>query len=286
MYEAYYGFREKPFSLLPNPSFLYLNERHRKVLNDMEKGIASNNAGFTVLTGDIGSGKSTLLQALVQKIPDEFTVGMVNNIHKSYGELLQWVLMAFDLEYKGKDRVERFESLISYVLEQYDEDRPIVLMIDEAQNMTASMFEELRTLSNVNSDTVRALQLVLVGQPELLNTLKEPNVAQFTQRITASYQLTPLNRREAWEYIRHRLRIAGGDPDLFDDEACVAIWYFSDGVPRVINTLCDQALVYNFAEKKRTINVDVVKEVVRDRHKSGIYQFKKKLPNRVPDPIV
>ena len=267
MYEAYYGLTAKPFSLLPDPYFLYLSEKHRKVLNMMEYGIMNMNAGYTVITGEIGSGKTTLIRRLLKQTPVDYTLGVISNTHHAYGELLQWILMAFDLNYKGMEKAERYETFIDFLIENYTEDKRTVLIVDEAQNMTADMLEELRTLSNVNVDSSQILQLILVGQPELRNTLQDPCLEQFAQRVTVSHHLQNLDRKEAWAYIRHRIRVAGGDPAIFEDEACIAVWYFSKGIPRLINAICDQALIYGYADGKKKIDIELVKDVMRDRYR-------------------
>lgn len=267
MYEPYYGFSTKPFSLLPDPYFLYLSEKHRKVLNMMEYGIMNMNAGYTVITGEIGSGKTTLIRRLLKQTPLEYTLGVISNTHKAYGELLQWILMAFDLSYKRMEKAERYETFIDFLIENYTHEKRTVLIIDEAQNMTAEMLEELRTLSNVNVDNSQILQLILVGQPELRNTLQDPRLEQFAQRVTVSHHLQNLDRRETRDYIRHRIKLAGGDPTLFENQACLAVWYFSKGVPRLINAICDQALVYGYADEKPKIDIELIKDVMRDRHR-------------------
>lgn len=270
MYESFYGFSKKPFSLLPDPLFLYLSGKHRKVLTMMEFGIVNMNAGYTVITGDIGTGKTILIRRLLKQVGMDYTIGLINNTHKYYGDLLQWILLAFGLDYKGKGKAERFETLIGFLVDQYVADRRTILIIDEAQNMTPDMLEELRTLSNINDGDTEMLQLILVGQPELRTTLQSPELEQFAQRVTVSYHLQPLNKAEGVGYIRHRLKIAGGKPDIFDVEACVAVWYVSHGIPRLINTISDQALVYGFADKIPKIGLSIIKDVARDRAKTGI----------------
>ena len=270
MYDSFYGFRERPFSLLPDPSFLYLGNKHRIALTMLQYGLQSN-AGFTVVTGEIGSGKTTLIRQILNELGREMTVGLITNTHQSFGELLQWVLMAFGLEYRGKEKVERYESFINFVIDQYAKGRRTVLIIDEAQNLSLETLEELRMLSNVNSDKNQVLQLILVGQPELRAMLQLPQLKQFAQRVSVSHHLDALNSEETYQYVRHRVSVAGGDPDLFDEKACALLWYHSRGVPRVINTLCDMALVYGYAAEQKAIDAELIKEVVRDRKKGGLF---------------
>ncbi|MEM9386380.1 MAG: AAA family ATPase [Pseudomonadota bacterium] len=270
MYEAYYGFSEKPFSLLPDPEFLYLGTKHRAALTMLQYGLMSN-AGFTVVTGEIGSGKTTLIRQVLNEIESDLTVGLITNTHESFGELLQWVLMAFNLEYKNLDKVEMYEQFISFVIEEYAQSRRTVLIIDEAQNLSVETLEELRMLSNVNADKSQVLQLILVGQPELREKLRLPELTQFAQRILIAHHLDTLSADEAHEYIRHRLQVVGGDAELFDEKARALLWYHSRGVPRVINSLCDVSLVYGYAASLSQISEELVKEVVRDRKQGGIF---------------
>jgi general secretion pathway protein A len=270
MYENFYGFSEKPFSLLPDPTFLFLSPKHQKALTMLQFGMM-NQAGFTVITGEIGSGKTTLLRQLLSEVGEDVAVGLVSNTHKSFGELLQWVLLAFGLEYRDKKKVELYQTLADFIVKEYDDDRRTVLIIDEAQNLDVDALEELRMLSNINSDKDQFLQLILVGQPHLRDTLRRPEMHQFAQRIAVDYSLSTLTLEETWQYIRHRLKVAGGDSNLFDTKACAAVYYYTSGTPRLINSLCEQSLVVGFAEQKKRIDVDIVCDVVRERQKGGIF---------------
>jgi general secretion pathway protein A len=270
MYEAFYEFDEKPFSLLPDPTFLFLSSKHQKALTMLQFGMM-NQAGFTVITGDIGSGKTTLIRQLLSEIGEDVTVGLVSNTHRNFGELLQWVLLAFGLEYRDKKKVELYQTLADFIIREYSDERRTVLIIDEAQNLDVDALEELRMLSNINSDKDQFLQLILVGQPHLRDTLRRPEMHQFAQRIAVDYSLSTLTLEETWQYIRHRLKVAGGDPNLFDTKACAAVYYYTSGTPRLINSLCEQSLVIGFAEQKKRIDVDIVCDVVRERQKGGIF---------------
>lgn len=270
MYETFYGFNEKPFSLLPDPGFLFLSDKHSAALTMLQYGLM-NQAGFTVITGEIGSGKTTLIRHLLDEVSYEITVGLVSNTHRTFGELLQWVLLAFDLEYRDKKKVELYQTLADFIVKEYNQSRRTVLIIDEAQNLDAEALEELRMLSNINADKNQILQLILVGQPGLRETLRLPELHQFAQRIAVDYNLQPLNLEETWRYIRHRLKVAGGDPSLFDTKACAAVYYYASGTPRLINVLCDTALVFGFGEQKRKIDVDVIIQVAHEKQKGGIF---------------
>ncbi|MFQ5761271.1 MAG: ExeA family protein [Acidiferrobacterales bacterium] len=280
MYQAFYGFRQKPFTLLPDPSFLFLNKKHRLALSMLQYGLLSE-AGFTVITGEIGSGKTTLVRYVLEEIGDNLTVGSVTNTYRSFDELLQWVLLAFNLEYRGKSKVELYQALADFMVQEYERSRRTVLIIDEAQNLEPEALEELRMLSNINTDSNQVLQLVLVGQPGLRETLQRPELHQFAQRIGVEYHLPRLDLEETWQYIRHRLTVAGGDPDLFDIKGCAAIYYYTQGTPRLINVLCDTALVCGFAEQITSISAELIGEVIRDKAMGGIFPLIKEKTDEV-----
>lgn len=270
MYKAHFGLREKPFSLLPDPSFLYLSDKHRMALALLQYGL-SNQAGFTAITGGIGTGKTTLIRYLLNNMEQDITVGLISNTHRSFGELLQWILLAFNLDHANKTKVEMYQTFVDFMIREYARNRRTVLIVDEAQNMEADTLEELRMLSNVNADKDQVLQIVLVGQQQLRDTLRRPDLVQFVQRIAVDYHLTPLTAEETQAYIRHRLVVAGGDPDLFTDEACAAVHRYSHGVPRLVNLLSDLALVYGYAEQRTQIDADLVTDVAREKQAGGLF---------------
>lgn len=270
MYETFYGFKEKPFSLVPDPEFLYLSDKHRMALALLEYGLI-NQAGFTVITGNIGTGKTTLVRHLLQGLDDEFRVGLITNTHREFGELLHWILMAFDLDYKGKDKVESYHLFVDFLIGEYAQNRRTVLIVDEAQNLSPDTLEELRMLSNVNADKHQVLQTILVGQQELRDTLRRPDLMQFAQRITADYHLKPLNQAETCTYIEHRLTVAGGDKHLFDPAASQLVYKYSNGIPRLINLLCDTALVYGYAEQRHKIPASLIDELAKEKQAGGIF---------------
>jgi type II secretory pathway predicted ATPase ExeA len=271
MYKSFYKFKEKPFSLLPDPGFLYMSHNHRMALAMLEYGFM-NQAGFTVITGEIGSGKTTLVRKLLSQIESDenYRVGLVSNTHRSFGELLQWILLTFNLEYQGKEKVELFQTLSEFLMYEYGLGHRTILIIDEAQNLDIESLEQLRMLSNINADKDQILQLMLIGQPNLRDILRRPELEQFAQRIAIDFHLRPLDLQETCAYIRHRLVVAGGDPNILEAAACVSVYYYTKGVPRLINILCDTALVCGYADQKPTIDADLIHDVVRDRNIGGI----------------
>jgi len=281
MYERYYGLNEKPFSLLPDPSFLYMTRAHTMALTMLEYSLRNESAGICVISGEIGSGKTTLIRKLLNMIDTDFAIGLLTNTHSSFGSLMQWVSMTFELDYKNKEPVELYENFVKFVIAQYAQGKRTVLIIDEAQNLSHEALEELRMLSNINADKNNILQLILVGQPQLRETLTLEKLQQLNQRITASFHLNKLNQKDSCAYIQHRLKTAGGNSELISDLARKAIWYHSRGIPRIINTLCDTALVYAFAEQKSQVDINLVSQVISDRKDNGFYGDKEDLPDNV-----
>lgn len=275
MYEQFYGLKEKPFSLSPDPEYFYLSGKHRRALTMLEYGLV-NHVGFSVITGEIGSGKTMLLRKLLQQIEGDISVGLVSNTQvATFEELLRWILFAFSLEYRGKEKVELYEVFTDFLLEEYARGRRTVLIIDEAQHLGPASLEQLRMLSNINADKDNLLQLTLVGQPELWKLLRRPELDQFRQRVGVDYHLQSLDKDETVEYLRHRLEVAGGNPDVFEAGACEEIFNWTSGVPRLINLLCDMALVYGFADQARVITRELVRDVAKDRA-SGLAPLKEK----------
>lgn len=272
MYEEFYGLNEKPFSLLPDPDFLFLSSKHSLALSMLEYSLAGQ-AGFCAITGEIGSGKTTLIRALLRRIGRDIRLGLISNTHSSHSDIAGWALSAFGRTPKGTTRAEIHQELMLFLIEEYGAGKRSVLIVDEAQNLTIQALEELRLLSNINADKDLLLQIILVGQPELLEKLRRPELCQFAQRISVSYHLAPLTCAETLHYITHRLRVAGATSPIFNDMAVGGIQYFSGGVPRIINSICDMSLVYGFADQKPEIDLDHVFRVVGDRMSNGVSSF-------------
>jgi len=269
MYEAFYGLREKPFSILPDPELIYWTQNHRLAFAMLEFGVR-NSAGFTVITGEIGSGKTTLVRHLLRKLDSRISVGLISNTPEGRKELLEWILMSLGQPFDGT-YTELFQRFQQYLHAQYENRRRTILIIDEAQNLQSEALESLRMLSNVNADKDQLLQLILIGQPQLKELLSSPKLVQFAQRISADFHLTPLNCAEVTQYIDYRLHAVGAQAPLFTPEACKAVADASLGIPRSINILCDTALVYGYAMQEPHITQQVVYEVIKHKRTFGVF---------------
>ncbi len=269
MYEAFYGLTDKPFSMLPDPGFLYLSKQHQTALSLLEYALV-NQAGFCVVTGEPGAGKTTLLRKLLEIVEDNIAVGMITNTHKSFGDLLDWVLSAFNIHESGLDKVQQNQKFTDFLLDQFARGKSALLIVDEAQNIKAETLEELRMLSNVNSEKDQLLQIILAGQPALKETLRQPELMQFAQRIGVDYHLDKLDAQETCNYIQHRLVTAGATDDVFTPSACLRIHEYSGGTPRLINLICDTAMVYGFADQMRRIDASAIDEMVRQRMQDSV----------------
>lgn len=272
MYESYYGLKEKPFSIQPDPDFLFMSKRHEMACTMLEYAL-ENRAAFAVIAGDIGCGKTTVVRHLLSKIGDDVRVGMVTNTHPEFGDILQWVMQAFGLPFEGQSKVALFEAFQQFLINEYAKGTRIVLIIDEAQNLTAPGLEALRLLSNINADKHQLLQTILIGQPELQALLRRPDLAQFAQRVAVDFRLLPLDGEEVEAYIKHRLLVAGRWQPLFTPRACKRIGEASKGVPRSINVLCELALVYGMGADADPIDDEIVESVIRDRSEYGALNY-------------
>ncbi|WP_425407753.1 AAA family ATPase [Hyphococcus sp.] len=270
MYEQFFGLSEKPFSIQPDPSFLYWGRTHRLAYAMLEYGVL-NYAGISVITGEVGCGKTTLVHRLLDQLSDSHTVALLSNVQAGRGDLLSWVLMAFGQPFEKNSHVALFSQLQNFFIGEYAKGKRIVLIIDEAQNLSVDMLEELRLLSNINAGKDQLLQLILVGQPELKDVLNRPELLQLTQRVGSDFHLTPLSRDEVQAYIETRLSIAGCRRRIFTERAIDQIAAQSRGVPRVINVIADTALVYAFSAEDLVVGVETIRNVIRDKKAYGVF---------------
>lgn len=270
MYEDFYGLKEKPFSIQPDPDFLFFSVRHSMAYAMLEYGI-QNRAAFSVICGEIGCGKTTIVRHLLNNLDEQLTVGIVYNTHQNIDDLLGWIMLAFNQPYDGKSNLALFDDFQQFLINRYAEDKRVVLIIDEAQNLTPGALESLRMLSNINADKDQLLQIILVGQPQLRDLLRKPELEQFYQRVSVDFFIPPLQPFEVDKYIQHRLHIAGRDEKLFTPGATRLIAEASRGIPRSINILCDTCLVYGFSTGTDKLDINIVREVIKDRAEFGVF---------------
>lgn len=269
IYNAHFGLAERPFTLLPDPDFLYWSENHTRAYAMLEYGMLTH-APITVITGEIGAGKTTLLRHLLRCLPEDVTVGLISNAQGNRGELLHWVLMALGAQADADaSYVQLFARFQDFLIGEYASGRRTMLIFDEAQNLSAETLEELRMFSNINADKDELLQLVLVGQPELRDLIAQPRLVQFAQRVAAEYHLPGMGADAARDYIRHRLRVAGATREIFTPAACECVHVASRGVPRLVNQICDYAMVYAFTDGLERVDAGVIEQVVLDRRTHG-----------------
>ena len=264
LYLSFFGFHERPFTLLPDPDFLYWSRAHVRAFTVLEYGVTTR-APITVITGEVGAGKTTLVQHLLRQIESDTTVALISNAQGDRGDLLRWTLYALGLEPgAGDDYVGMFHQFTDFVVNEYAAGRYVLLVIDEAQNLSLEALEELRMLTNINSNKYELLQIILVGQPELRTHIEHPSLVQFLQRISASFHLRRLDAQETADYIAHRLRHVGGSGDEFSPEAVALVHEESEGIPRIINKLCDFSLVYAAEDQQKRVDIRIVREVLED----------------------
>ncbi|MBE0414346.1 AAA family ATPase [Yoonia sp.] len=264
LYNDHFGFRERPFSLSPDPDFLFWSPAHKRAFAVLEYGLMTH-APLTVVTGEVGTGKTTLVQALLRQVDADLTVGLISNAQGDRGDLLRWVLNALDVSCDPRaDYVTLFQQFQDFVVAEYAAGRHVVLIVDEAQNLGLETLEELRMLTNINAGKDELLQIMLVGQPELRDLIRQPRLRQFAQRVTAVYHLDPMDLSTTRRYVQHRLQHAGGSGDEITPSAITFIHHEAEGIPRVVNKLCDLALVYAASADKPQVGLAIVKEVIRD----------------------
>lgn len=265
MYNAYFGFSEAPFSIAPDPRYLYLSEQHREALAHLVYGMGDQ-GGFVVLTGEVGTGKTTVCRCLLQQIPPHVDVAVVVNPRQSPHEILQTICNELGVALPEGELTSKqlTDELNDFLLHTHARGRNAILIVDEAQNLSVDVLEQLRLLTNLETNERKLLQLILLGQPELNDVLARPDLRQLAQRITARYHLQPLTATEVGHYIAHRLAVAGYRGPLFTEAALRQIYRLSQGVPRLINVLCDRALLGAYASNLTVVDHLLVKQAARE----------------------
>jgi general secretion pathway protein A len=264
VYLEFYGLKEPPFSITPNPRYLFYSAKHREALNHLLYGIRERK-GFVQLTGEVGAGKTTLCRAMLDQLGKNFSTALILNPILDPDQLVKAVAMEFGLCVKGLDKLETMESINLFLLAQAERGRDCVIVIDEAQNLTPELLEQVRLLSNIETDDRKLLQIVLMGQPELRDRLNDPTLRQLRQRITVRYHLAPLRRHELGQYVHHRLQVSGSEgPPYFNRMALWQIYSYTKGIPRLVNALCDKCLLAGFVQQSEKITYGIARRAVRE----------------------
>lgn len=270
MYHKFYGFKEAPFNMTPSSRFFYESGKHVEALSTLIYAIESRK-GFVVITGEIGSGKTTVCRTLLNKLDARTQTALVTNTHISGKDLLCTILEDLGVEYTHGSKAQLLSQLNAYLIEQLRSGHNVVVIIDEAQNLKPNVLEEVRMLSNLETENEKLVQIIFLGQPELKKKLALPKLEQLRQRIAVFYHLTPLTEEDAKKYIMHRLRIASkSDRQYFTNHALDIVYQFSRGVPRLINQICDSALLNGFIYEKEVIDHELMQEVVKESPSSQI----------------
>ena len=258
MYKEHFSLTEAPFSIAPNPKYLFMSRRHRDALAHLLYGVQSD-GGFVLLTGEVGTGKTTLCRCLLEQVPDHVETAFILNPRVGAVELLATICDEFGISYPDTVSLKILvDQLNTYLLDSHSKHRKAVLIIDEAQNLSYELLEQLRLLTNLETNERKLLQIILLGQPELLGMLEDKSLRQLSQRITARFHLDALDSNETEAYITHRLAIAHGQPELFTRSAMKRVYRISAGIPRVINLICDRALLGTYAEHKRQVTPRII----------------------------
>lgn len=265
MYNAFYALRQKPFSVTSNPHFLFLSRRHKEALAHLTYGI-NERVGFIEITGEVGTGKTTLCRALLNQLDEKTKTAFIFNSNMSEVQLMQTIIedLGIKTDKRSKSKGVLFSELNHFLIQQLALNNNVVLIIDEAQNLSLKLLEQVRLLSNLETENEKLLQIILVGQPELRDKLNRPELRQLRQRIAVRYHIEALEKGEVPLYISHRLSLAGanGRAPIFEEKALEEIYSYSGGIPRLINRICNKALLMGFVMDKRRINEDIIKQSI------------------------
>jgi general secretion pathway protein A len=268
MYKSFYGLKDDPFNITPDPQYIFLGENHREALAQLLYGVQQKK-GFVVLTGEVGTGKTTLVHYLLEKLNHgnaQTKTAFLFNPKLTVKDFIEYILKDLGVTIQGGTKGDHLHLLHDYLIQSYKKGERTVLIIDEAQGLNPILLEEIRLLSNLETSKSKLLQIILVGQPELNKTLSLPAFRQLRQRINMHYHLLPLSKKETQQYIAKRIKIAGGNESIFTKGAILETYRRTKGIPRLINILCDNALLGGYAANQKTIDKKTIREAARDLH--------------------
>ena len=271
MYESFYGLKEKAFNLNPDPEYFYMSREHENAYVHLEYAIRESK-GFAVITGEVGSGKTTLINYLLYKLKLDINIGLITNTNIPAPQFLKAICREFEIDVDVREKVDIMEIFQDFLLERYAQNERVLLIIDEAQNISPEAMEEIRMLSNLEAEKSHLIQIILIGQPELKYKLQRNDLKQFAQRVSSHYHINGLSKVEVENYIQFRLKVGEAkNPNIFKKDAIELIYEHSLGIPRIINVICDTALVYGYADGQEIIDKRIIENVIKERDESGIF---------------
>ncbi len=274
MYNSFYNFKETPFNLTPNSRFFFSSDKHTEALDSLVYAI-NQRKGFVVITGEIGAGKTTVCRTLLNKLNKHTQVALVTNTHLNSKDLLMTIMEDLGIDFQAGSKSKMLSQLNNYLIEELQKDNNVVLIIDEAQNLKPSVLEEIRMLSNLETETEKLIQIILLGQPELKQKLSLARLEQLRQRVSVYFHLSPLSKQETKDYVVHRLKVASeSDRQYVTDEALDLVYEFSKGVPRLINQICDSAFLTGYVREANVIDHDILNEVINESPVKQFFQNK------------
>lgn len=264
IYTEFFGLAERPFSLLPDPDFIFWSPEHKHAVTMLEYGLFSR-APITLITGEVGAGKTTLLRYLMASISDEVTMALVSNARGGREDVIRWIMLSLGQRIEpGEDYVLIYDRFQQFLISEYAAGRRVVVVIDEAQNLDAGVLEELRMITNINADKDELVQLILMGQPELRDLISKPELRQFAQRVSSGFHLGPMPADCAQAYVDHRLSVAGATRQIFTPEASQKVHAYCGGIPRLMNQLADLGMVYAYSARSEEVTAEIIDKVIED----------------------